>query len=346
MLPSTNKPIPLIRAAVGLSAVELLRELGVPAERFWDRAGLAHTASLAPHGLVPLHAILRFFETAALGEALPDLGLRLASRSGLAGVGAFGTAIAQAPTLNAALDVARYGVTGHNSGAQYWTVLEGEDVRLCRRFRSTDQSFRQADLLTIALMVGLVRGVAGPGWCPTRIELQSSGPSLRDTLGPLADATVEVERPFSSITFPRAFLSRAMPRAGATSAMSLSAADWRASAPPADFLASLEVVVGSLLESGRLDVGSAATAAGSSVRSLQRRLTELGVSYSAVVERVRFRLASELLCDARVKIIEIAIATGYSDPAHFTRAFRRWTAQTPLEYRRQQLSGAAARRIA
>jgi AraC-like DNA-binding protein len=346
MFASTTRPIPLIRAAVGLSAVDLLRELGVPAERFWQAAGLAHASGLAPHALVPLHTILRFFETAAIREDLPDLGLRLASRSGLAGVGAFGTAIAQAPTLNAALDVARYGVTGHNSGAQYWTILEGENVRLCRRFRSSDQNFRQADLLTIALMVGLVHGVAGPDWYPERIELQSTGPSLRDALGPFADTTVEVERPFSSITFPRALLSRAMPPSGGTSPTALSAAQWRASAPPPDFLTSLEVVVESLLEGGRTDVQSAAAAAGSSVRSLQRRLTELGVSYSAVVERVRFRIASELLRDERVKIIDVAIATGYSDPAHFTRAFRRWTAQTPLAYRRQELRGAAARRTA
>lgn len=344
-----SRPIPLIRAAVGISAVDLLRELGVPAERFWERAGLAHASSLAPDELVPLHGILRFFETAALGEALPDLGLRLASRSGLAGVGAFGTAIAQAPTLNAALDVARFGVSGHNSGAQYWTILEGENARLCRRFRSAGQGFRQADLFTIALMVALVRGVAGPDWSPGRIELQSAGPSLRDTLGPLADATVEVGRPFSSITFPRALLSRAMPPAGGmptTSPSSLSSAEWRAGAPPADFLASLEVVVESLLACGRIDVESAAAAAGSSVRSLQRRLTQLGVSYSAVVERVRFRIASELLRDEHVKIIDVAIATGYSDPAHFTRAFRRWTAQTPLAYRREQLVGAHSLRTA
>ena len=79
------------------------------------------------------------------------------------------------------------------------------------------------------------------------------------------------------------------------------------------------------------------------MRSLQRRLAELGVSYSEIVDRVRFRVASELLRDDGVKIIEIAFAAGYSDPAHFTRAFRRWTSLTPVEYRRAQRAGSLER---
>ena len=111
----------------------------------------------------------------------------------------------------------------------------------------------------------------------------------------------------------------------------------RATFPPADFLPSLEVVIGTLLESGHADLVTAARVAGSSVRSFQRRLTELDASFSELVDRVRFRTAGQLLEDSGVKIIDIALALGYSDPAHFTRAFRRWTSLTPLEYRRHQL---------
>src|SRR5205085_12419010 len=93
-----------------------------------------------------------------------------------------------------------------------------------------------------------------------------------------------------------------------------------------------------LLGWGRADVGNAAIAAGLGVRGLQRRLTGLDASYSRLVERVRFRTASRLLGDTGVKVLEIALALGYSDPAHFTRAFRRWASLTPLEYRYRQLA--------
>jgi AraC-like DNA-binding protein len=338
------KPIGLIRASVGLAATELLRDLGAPADRLWERNLLPPLPLLGPEDLVPFHLLARFLDDAAASQGIDDFGIELVRRAGFRAAGSFGAAIVRAPTLHAALETARYAVPGHNSAAQYWTILEGDSVRLCRRFRG-EGGFRQADLLTVTLMAHLVRLVAGPQWRPARIELQSAGPAPADPVGLLSAAEIESSRPATSITFPRALLARALP-APATVPPPLAREDWLATAPPADFLASLEVVIGSQLAAGRLDVHAAAAAAGSSVRSLQRRLMELRVSYSEVVERVRFRIASELLHDERVKIIEIAFAAGYSDPAHFTRAFRRWTSLTPHEYRRSLLAGEGAQRSA
>lgn len=35
---------------------------------------------------------------------------------------------------------------------------------------------------------------------------------------------------------------------------------------------------------------------------------------------------------AELPVSEVAARVGYSDPAHFTRAFRRWTGHSPLEF--------------
>jgi AraC-like DNA-binding protein len=340
------KPISLIRASVGLAAADLLREIGAPADRIWERSRLPAIPHLGPERLVPFHLIVGFVEDAAAVQGMNDLGLRLAQRFGLGCVGAFGAAIRHAPTLHAALEAARHGVQGHNSAAQYWTVLDGDSVRLCRRIRSAERRFRQSDLLTVALMADVVRAVAGPQWRPPRIELQSCGAAPNDRIELFSEAVVEVSRPVTSITFPRAYLSRSMTGASARAPATSWSDEWRSTSPPADFLASLEIVIGALLETRHLDIGAAAVAAATSVRSLQRRLTELGVSFSEVVDRVRFRVASELLRDESVKIIEVAYAAGYSDPAHFTRAFRRWTSLSPIEYRRLHLFGETARRSA
>jgi AraC-like DNA-binding protein len=85
----------------------------------------------------------------------------------------------------------------------------------------------------------------------------------------------------------------------------------------------------------------AAEIAGTSVRTLQRRLAEQGVSYSEVVDRARFDVASRLLTESDAPSIEVAYATAYSDPSHFARAFRRIAGVSPREYRAQAMQRGA-----
>jgi AraC-like DNA-binding protein len=65
-------------------------------------------------------------------------------------------------------------------------------------------------------------------------------------------------------------------------------------------------------------------------------LTEADLSYSHLVEQVRFNLAISWLQDPSLKIADIAAELGYNDPANFTRAFKRWTGVSPLRFRQQQ----------
>src|SRR5262249_59972598 len=84
---------------------------------------------------------------------------------------------------------------------------------------------------------------------------------------------------------------------------------------------------------------SVATMLGLGMRTLQRRLSEEGVTYARVVARARFNLAQWLLDDPACKIIEVALDLGYSDQAHFSRAFARWTGLAPREFQRIRASG-------
>lgn len=72
---------------------------------------------------------------------------------------------------------------------------------------------------------------------------------------------------------------------------------------------------------------------GMSVRTLQRRLAEAGVSHHLLVAQARFATAAAVLERTDAKILELALDLGYSDHANFTRAFRRWAGCAPREYR-------------
>jgi len=70
-----------------------------------------------------------------------------------------------------------------------------------------------------------------------------------------------------------------------------------------------------------------------SPRTLQRRLKEEGSVYQDLVVEVRNSLAKQYLSDSPFSFVEIAFLLGYSKLSAFHRAFKRWTGQTPGEYR-------------
>lgn len=72
---------------------------------------------------------------------------------------------------------------------------------------------------------------------------------------------------------------------------------------------------------------------GVSRSTLQRRLSEEGYSFQAILDRVRFDLATRYLIKSDFSISEIARMIGFMDPKSFFRAFKREFGQTPEEYR-------------
>jgi transcriptional regulator GlxA family with amidase domain len=57
------------------------------------------------------------------------------------------------------------------------------------------------------------------------------------------------------------------------------------------------------------------------------------------LQRVRVQHARELLKDIDLSIKEVAARTGFSDPYHFSRVFRRIDGLSPAYYREIVLSG-------
>jgi AraC-like DNA-binding protein len=101
----------------------------------------------------------------------------------------------------------------------------------------------------------------------------------------------------------------------------------------------VQQIVTRLLPDGSADMRSVAELLGVTTRTLQRRLSAEGLTFVAVVARARLDIARRMLDDPARKVIDVALDLGYSDPAHFTRAFARWTGLAPREFRRLRATG-------
>jgi len=70
--------------------------------------------------------------------------------------------------------------------------------------------------------------------------------------------------------------------------------------------------------------------------TLRRKLDEEGTSYRAILNDTRRDLAMAYIRDTESAFGEIAWLLGFSSAEAFQRAFKRWSGQTPGEYRRAQ----------
>ncbi|SPJ29302.1 helix-turn-helix domain-containing protein [Falsiruegeria mediterranea] len=77
----------------------------------------------------------------------------------------------------------------------------------------------------------------------------------------------------------------------------------------------------------------AAVALKMSPRTLNRRLKEEGTCFQDIKDALRRDIAIRALRQGTDSIEQIAYDTGFSAPANFHRAFRRWTNRTPRSYR-------------
>lgn len=84
---------------------------------------------------------------------------------------------------------------------------------------------------------------------------------------------------------------------------------------------------------GYPDLSGVAARLLTSSRTLKRRLQQRGTSFQQLLDEARHRDALRLLENPDLEIRQIAAALGYQDPPSFTRAFRRWTGQSPIQAR-------------
>jgi len=93
----------------------------------------------------------------------------------------------------------------------------------------------------------------------------------------------------------------------------------------------------------RPSIGAIAKSLGTSARTLQRRLGELGTTYQELLDDVRRRAARRLLTDTALGIGEVAFLLGFEEVNSFMRAFQGWEGATPAKWRARSATSRTSR---
>lgn len=87
------------------------------------------------------------------------------------------------------------------------------------------------------------------------------------------------------------------------------------------------------LHTGAANVDAIAATLAISRQTLYRHLKAEGATFDKVLEELRHKMALHYLQGKKVSVNETAYLVGFSDPASFSRAFKRWTGKSPREMR-------------
>ncbi|BFM16905.1 AraC family transcriptional regulator [Maricurvus nonylphenolicus] len=95
-------------------------------------------------------------------------------------------------------------------------------------------------------------------------------------------------------------------------------------------------VIMPLLTAQPPDIDEVAEKLGMTTWTLRRRLKKENTTYQELLDKTRRDLATSYAGDTIHNFSEIAYMLGFSSPAAFHRAFRRWTGQSPGDYRKSK----------
>lgn len=201
----------------------------------------------------------------------------------------------------------------------------------------------QASHQGLLLNLKALRMLAGSSFVPAYINLpresfQNSAYPLSESLG----CTVRLSHGKACIGFASDLLDKRLKSANEPLFQLLSSylSSLKGRLMPS-LQAQVDDYVNLALGHGDVSIEGCSARLGVSTRTLQLRLQEHGISFSAVLERHRLERARAALKDCRLSIAEVADSLGYAERTSFGRAFKRWTGQSPQQFR-NHLHGATA----
>lgn len=185
-----------------------------------------------------------------------------------------------------------------------------------------------AELITVLMMVNFVQLLLGHQWQPKKIQLRGNITSKIDAAFKGSEIEFIKNKTYTGVQIPSNLLDMevSLPM---TDAILTSYHDIHT------FKYSLKTLLEPYISGTIPTVNEAASYANMSVRTLQRRLSNEGCSYTDVI----FELLDELTCDALINtdesITDISYRLGYSHSSHLIRAFKKKFELTPNQFRKK-----------
>lgn len=318
------REIPSVLGEFGVDAEEVIREAELDPRLFDD-----------VDSLISQPALGRLLALSVARTKSDHFGLLVGQRATILSLGIVGRLMQHSDTVGDALQalVANSGI--HNRGtASSLAISNGMAIFT---YAAYQPSVGRADHISdaaLAMAINVLKTLSGADWRPTEVFLPRAMPASLKPYRMHFQAPVRFNHEAATLLFPSDHLGRRI--AGADPMLRTLLEDrirLMRDRSESGFSDDLRRLLRTRITSKRCSAIEVAGLLAMHRRTLNRRLKHSGLGFRAMTNEVRFEIARQLLGDTQVSLTEIAAVLGYSEASAFTRAFRRWSGQTPISWR-------------
>ncbi|PMY43998.1 MULTISPECIES: AraC family transcriptional regulator [Pseudomonas] len=342
------QPMRLGDLSVGFvhSLADAVRSHGLDPQPLLEQYGL-DAARLAEAGArLSIPRYMRLGHAAIQLTGDPALGLRMGQLSRLSQAGLAGVTAAQAPTVReAARCLTRFeALYGSNYRGQSSFHEDADGAWL--RFYSISPYNAYNRFVVDSILAGWLQqlGSLGAPVKAERIEIEFAQTDYRDRYNNLGDCPIQFGAEHNQLRLSQATLAqRNVEHCPSTwrHLLQLCERELEQLTRTRSLRERITQLLGPLLNGGREpDLEEVATRLKLPTWTLRRKLAEEGTQFRAILNDTRRDLAMTYIRDTELAFGEIAYLLGFASAEAFQRAFKRWSGQTPGEFRRSHRQSA------
>ena len=345
------KPLPMRLGDLSVGFVQQLadavRSCGHDPLPLLDQYGLDAARLSQPMARLSIPRYMRLGHAAIALTGDPALGLRMGQLSRLSQAGLAGVTAAQAPTVReAARTLIRFeALYGSNYRGQSSLHEDAQGAWL--RFYSISPYNAYNRFVVDSIISGWLHQLSAVADRPLtceHIEIEFSEPEYAEQYSVLSHNLVRFRADTNQLRLNHATLDRRNPQHCPSTwayLLQLCERELEQLTRTRSLRERITQLLGPLLNGGREpDLEEVAARLKLPTWTLRRKLTEEGTRFRAILNDTRRDLAMTYIRDTELAFGEIAYLLGFASAEAFQRAFKRWNAETPGEFRRRQRQSA------
>ena len=230
-----------------------------------------------------------------------------------------------AKTFKQTIEGVRNHVRARALGMQY-SLETWANVTSFSRSLDTQESTRypQGSILFFASLHSMLKDVTDNKWQPSSVTFTFKDSDYEASLKKYFGCPIQFDGEQDAIFFPSQFLAHELPARddSAHELLSEYLTSLHLDDKP-DFQVTVKLIIQKNLALGRSDIEALALRLPYKTRTIQRKLKEMGTSYSEVLNEIRFEIAENLMTNSDNPLTYIAQRLCFHDLSAFSKAFKK-----------------------